>query len=748
MSGGGKGGQSYISGYWYGLGMHMALCHSVTRQDQPLELTEVMVGDKVAWAGRVNLAGQVGNEASIRINQRGLFGGEGREGGLDGTLDVQFGGVAGGGGSSPNAYLQSKLGADVPTFKGVVSVVWHGLVAAMNPYIKPWRFRLTRLPVFPLGGAFYSTPNAYGDANPANIIAECLGNDQWGLGLSGGMGDFMGAALKLRAEEFGLSLLWSQEIPVEEFILSILRHIDGVLFVSPLTGYFELKLIRDDYNAATLPVFDTGNTLRVEEFTRPAWGELVNQVTVQYRDGPSDKDMSVTVQDIASIQRQGGVVGTTVQYPGISNAVLAQRVALRDLKQLSQPLAKVTLVVNQDGARLNIGDVFKFTWQPYGIVAMVLRVVRLSFGELTDSKIRIEAVEDVFSMPNAVYATPPSTGWVEPISFPAPCPAQWAYEVPYYQVVSEVVGEIPSILRDISPLDGMAALLGVRPSDDALAYHAWSLDTAVPADRGQGAFAPSALLGAPLPRAVSAVVVAVTAGVDLEFARLGGFAIIDEEWFKVVAVDTLGSTVSLERAVLDTVPAAHMLGARIYFVLPHFVRPEYVVGEIAQFKLCPKTPRGELDIGLATLLQLPIQQRFARPYPPANVQINGAYYPQAIQGALLVTWAERNRINQTAGIVLQSTGNITPEVGQTTSLRIYDEANVLRHSYTGLTTQSLSYTQTDLMADGAPASNLLRLEIESSRTDAAGTLSSLYVQNISIDRAGYGLNYGKYYGGI
>jgi hypothetical protein len=81
MSGGGKGQQEYTVGYWYGLGMHMALCHGPVD-----DVTEIIVGEKTAWTGSVT-----GN-GSLSISRRDLFGGEEREGGVDGTLDVMFGG--------------------------------------------------------------------------------------------------------------------------------------------------------------------------------------------------------------------------------------------------------------------------------------------------------------------------------------------------------------------------------------------------------------------------------------------------------------------------------------------------------------------------------------------------------------------------------------------------------------------------------------------------------------------------------
>ena len=731
MSGG--GGETYTVGYWYGLSLHMVLCHG------PVDaITEIQVGEKTAWTGNVTL------NTRVSISQRGLFGGEEREGGVDGTLSVMMGATD----QPPLADLQAPLGVAIPAFRGVLSVLWTGLVCAMNPYIKPWRFRVKRIP-----RAWYpARAEVNGDANPAHILREALTNPDWGMGYPAADIDdasFTAAADTLSAESFGLSLLWSQEQPLEAFLLSILRHIDGALFVHPRTGQFTLSLARADYAVATLLTLDPSNVLQIEEFTRPSWGEIINQVTLQYRDGPTDADASVTVQDIAAIQAQGGVVATTLAYPGISAATLANRVAMRELKQLSSTPARVTLIANRLAATLNLGDVFRLRWPAYGITDLILRVARIRYGELTQGAVRIEAVQDIFGLPQAIYTTPPPTLWQDPIRLPIPCPVQRAYEVPYWQVVKDVVGEAPSLLGDIDPTQGLLATLGVRPSTDAIDYQAfvWDPATATWTSRGRGAFAPTAQLATALPLAAPVITVGVTNPVDLEQARAGEFALVEEEWCLITAVNVATLSLTLARGVLDTVPIAHAVGTRLWVVHPHYIRPEYVVNESPPLRLAPKTGKGELPVALAPSFTQRLGQRFIRPYPPGNVKLNGVAYPVAVAGDLLITWANRHRVNQTAAVILHTDGNITPEVGQTTTIRLFDATGTLRRTFSGVTGTVQLWPLAQIITDGAGASPRLRLEIEASRTDGNGTFISLQKHTITVDRAGYGLNYGHYYGG-
>ena len=75
---GGKSGGG-ITGYKYYIGMHLALCHG------PIdELQMITVGEREAWSG--NSSG-----GQISIDAPELFGGDDREGGVSGEVDVLMG---------------------------------------------------------------------------------------------------------------------------------------------------------------------------------------------------------------------------------------------------------------------------------------------------------------------------------------------------------------------------------------------------------------------------------------------------------------------------------------------------------------------------------------------------------------------------------------------------------------------------------------------------------------------------------
>jgi hypothetical protein len=77
----------------------------------------------------------------IRIDKPDLFGGESREGGVVGDVDVLMGGPAQG----QNDYLAARMNGDVPGYRGLCSLVLRQVYLGINPYLKPWAVRVTRV---------------------------------------------------------------------------------------------------------------------------------------------------------------------------------------------------------------------------------------------------------------------------------------------------------------------------------------------------------------------------------------------------------------------------------------------------------------------------------------------------------------------------------------------------------------------------------------------------------------------------
>lgn len=718
-------------GYRYYLGMHLAICHG------PVDaVTEIQVADRQAWNGNLSGSGR------INLDKPELFGGEKREGGVSGAVDVAFGQST----QAPNDYLVSKIGSPQPAYRGLLSLILRQVyIAANNPYMKPWAVRVKRC----FRGWHATKAEINGGANPAHMVYECLTNAEWGMGYpSASLDDasFKTAADTLHSEGFGLNMIWLQQSKIEQFIKEIMDHIGGVLTTSPATGRFVLKLIRADYDVASLRVLDPDNVIELESYQRAAWGETTNELVLIYTKPDTFKETSIAVQDLANIQAQGAVVSQTRRYPGITSDSLASRVAMRDLAAVSTPLAKVRLKVNRQAWNLYPGDVFKLVWPAFGIEGLVLRIANVDGGTLTDGSISIEAVEDVFGLPAASYTGSQPTGWIDPVPEPTVAIPRRLIETPYWDLALAMSA---ADLDYLDPTDCYLQTLAGRPTPGAMNYelNSKTSSSSVYTPRAQAEFCPTAVLGADLIQEVASTTF-YHSELDIDLVSVGSYAYIDNEVVQVTAINTAIQSLTLTRGVMDTVPVPHSAGAQIWFADgSQGVDPtEYASGETVNVRMLTTTGKGTLALNSAPTDSLTMNRRQDRPYPPGNVRINNVRYPQAAKNDLVISWAHRDRLSQTVSLIAQTNGNVGPEPGVTYTLRVYGEAGSLRRTYNGLTGTSQTYTLADDTADsglGRPNA-ALRIELETNRSGVI----SLQKQSIAFDRAGYGLHYNDYYGGI
>jgi hypothetical protein len=128
----GKGGTtSQVTGYKYFMAVHHGLCRGPIN-----ELTEIRVGDLTAWSGSLTTTD------FFEIDAPNLFGGNEKEGGIDGTAKLFLGAAD----QTIDTIVTDNIeGSDpVPGWRGVSTVFYYGLIASNNPYPKPWKFRVNR----------------------------------------------------------------------------------------------------------------------------------------------------------------------------------------------------------------------------------------------------------------------------------------------------------------------------------------------------------------------------------------------------------------------------------------------------------------------------------------------------------------------------------------------------------------------------------------------------------------------------
>lgn len=705
----------------------MVFCHG------PIDkIIRIDFDDKTAWTG--NAAG-----GQITISAENLFGGQKREGGVSGAVDIDMGGDT----QTPNSYLVSKLGSMVPGFRGVVSAVFRQVYLGMNPYLKRPSFWGQRIMVRQNGIAqWYIAKAAIGqDMNPAHIIRECLTDPDWGMGYPEADVDettFRAAADQMYSEGMGMSLLWDKSVTLEEFIQEVLKHIDGSLFVDRNSGKFVLKLARGGYDVNSLLVLDESSIDKISDFKRNTIGELINSVTVVYWDASTGKNNSVTVQDIALAAQQQSVVSTTKQFPGFTNGTIATRVAARSLKALSVPLASGTIYANRKAASLNIGDVFVLIWPRYGISQLVMRVANVELGALDSNVVKISAVEDVFALSSAIYAPPPPSDWIDPNNNPTPCPYHCVIEAPFWELCQRM-GETDA--RSIPTTSGFVVATGVRPTSDAgNAQLITNPTNTAYEEAGTVDFCPTAVLTDAI--SPNQTVIPISGGIDLDIVKLNTYAIIDNELVVVTAISSSSMTVG--RGVLDTVPVVHASGARVFFPDVYFEtdQVEYAMGETARIKLLPTTAKGTLAEGSAPAQTVTIQARSARPYPPQKLRINTQAYPDTVRGDqdITVAWVHRDRLQQTATLVATEAASIGPEANTTYTCRLLTQGGSVIATHAGLTGV---VTDTFTLAEMGSNYGRLRIQLWAVRDG----IQSLQMHDWEFTRSGYGTGYGYSYGG-
>lgn len=546
------------------------------------------------------------------------------------------------------------------------------------------------------------------DMNPAHIVRQCITNPDWGMGFPDALigSSFTTVAQQLYDEEFGLSFQWTQQQPVEDFIGEVMNHVGGVWYADPRTGLFELALIRDDYSVSDLRVFDESNILAVDSYQKPGYGELVNQIVVAWTDVPNNKTATTPpVQDSACIQAQGSVIAETRQYPGITKAALAQRVALRDLTAASTPLAALRLKVNREAWDLVPGkDVIVVSWQKLGIVQLVCRVLKVDRGTLEDGAITLEVAEDVFGLPDAVYTTQEPQEWEQPDTAPQDITAQALVESPYWDLARNLSAADLDYTDEDS---GYVFTLAARSTATETAYNIWSrTGSSDYEERGSGTYAPTALLNGTIDQ--QATTINLDNGVDLDDVEIGDRVLIGDgalaEFCEVLSLNTTTGVMTVNRAVLDTTPQEHADNARVWFVENAFgVDPtERVLSDEVDVKLTALAPAGESELEDATEQTITIEGRFGKPYPPGRIRINGEAFPTVIDtqsdasDGFLVEWAHRDRTQQDVDLVTQNQLDIGPEPGTTYTVELYnDGTGELVDSVSGITGTSTQVTASE-----------------------------------------------------
>lgn len=695
-------------GFWYSLGILMGVCIG------PVDaLLKIVAGGLLAWSGNVS------ESTEFPIRKRNLFGGEKKEGGIDGMLSVCMGEAD----QMPHYYLVEQLGTPQPARRGKLVLIFRGIVGAMNPYVKAWSFQVARYikgwrtPVWEPALAQIDK-----GMNPAHFTYRAITDPSSGLGQNPDKAldlvRMKATAQTLHDEGMGLCLKWTKTDVVNNFVGVICDHIGGEWSTDPSTGKQFLRLYRGGYDVNSLPVIDEGNILELTSHEQAALAGSVNTITVTYRDCETNKDASVTVNNPANIQAQGGqVIPKPISYPGFWNSDLAIRAAMRELHAVSCLPARGKLklptplmaMVNGNLQEVDLmkGDILALSWKLLFLDRMPIRVLEIDRGSATDNAISISYTTDVNALPTQNYVVGQPSLWVPTDTTPLPIPDQRLDESSYRDIAATMRAADMAMLTADS---GYVGSLGIRPSNIAYNY---TLSTRVGTtgdfvERASGDFTPTGLLPNDVPAGAAPINVVLSSIRALDLVAVGSEALCGNEVMRVDALDALTGSVTLARGCVDTAPAAHVAGTRVWFTDYYTGADptEYLAGETVQAKLLTRTTAGELDQAFAPITSTTLSRRQIRPYPPANLKVRGVVYPVSVEGALVLTWSHRDRLLQADQLIDTTQANIGPEPGTTYTVRVY-LADVLNSTTPGVTATTLTPVVT---GDG-----VVRVEIDAVR---------------------------------
>lgn len=703
--------------FWYYMGLHLEICIGPVD-----EIKRIWYGDKMCWDGSI-----AETTYGTVINQQNLYGGIRSEGGIWIAFDAMFGDAD----QPANAYMESQLGAPVSAFRDSLTLVFHqGIISANSAYVRPIMPLVQRIYAgwadecwFPetasIAAPKFAIPDCHlcdYDMNPAHIISNVWTDQHQGMAYDPAMID--DAAMRYCAqllydEEFGISLYWARQESIENFVAEVCRHADLLQSINPRTGQLRLIALRDDYDIEDLIEITEDDIIEIVEWQETASGEGTNTVTVTYEDRNGDQQ-AVTYQNRAAALHYG-VIAQTIDYPGITTAELAMRVAERECRKLGGNFAKGKIKCNRLPWDIMPGAVFVLSHGPEGIGPLVVRVLEWSGGTLTSGAITLNVVQDVFSLKHDVSRFFPQSGeWTAPDTAAAPCENETVQEMPYW-MTRNVYGVAETSTMPVEA--GYILALGTRPTPTTTDIDIWSgvppaavVQTAE--DRG---IVPTATLAAAIDY-LDGTDIELADSVDLGDVQPGWLAQIGEgSGAEIVLVDSIdGQHIAITRGVLDTVPHQWPIGERLYFISSSpsewpYSPVQYANGDDVAVKLQAGSRAGEIDIEEAASLSITMASRQARPYPPGNLEINSEAYPTLLLGPLTVTWAERDRVVQGTTIISQDDAtDYGPESGTTYNCYAYDDSDdTLLDSDTGISAATWSPVIT--------TSCDLRIEIEAER---------------------------------
>ena len=541
-----------------------------------------------------------------------------------------FGGPTGGGGYSlaieffsgnsdqpASTYLPTVISGAIPAWRGVSYATLDGYIGnttSLNNCI----FEIQRT-YDPLGLGDMAIVGSEGDGNPANAIYELMTNNFGAASIpiaKINIASFIACGQTLYNEGNGISISFGGSGgsgTIKQVIQDCLRQIDGCLYENPLDGLIYLQLIRQDYVVADLPVISVSNIADLTNFGINLWSDTKNRIRVTYEDRDKWYEDRVAVgEDMANVNFQNGqVLGLNISHPYVKTAALANAIVAREMAIYSTPISKTTAKTQRFDLNLHPGSVVNFSFLPYGIDSVIMRLTKVNFGSPTSNALQIDMVQDKFAKTQMIFA-PPSNSWARYTTGAANIISYITRESPRWMNLQQ-----PGVISADNP---RALAVPLATNGSQLSYNLWLRAVGEPSFTETNLavpYAEVAHIGAAMAQEYSTASVPLTDISDpdaiqvvaaTQIASLGtNLVMIDQEIMAFESYtqdpDTLLYTLTtIHRGLLDTTVAAHANGAQMTFLWTanHVGNREFADGQTIDLKMGSNAVSGSQTVDLAT----------------------------------------------------------------------------------------------------------------------------------------------------
>lgn len=490
------------------------------------------------------------------------------------------------------------------------------------------------------------------DINPIHKIREILTDDTAMGKPESDVNDtnFIKAADRIYDEGLGISWAIDEKSCIEA-IEELCYHIEAGIRVNRQTGLYEMILFRDDWFAED--EIHTISESRIKDLSLEVMNsdDIVNQLNVTHYDRERIKNSTFSVYENGSILTMGHANAESVEFPYFMNMRNAEILANWKLKQFSTPAWSGSFTTGWKEARKwNRYDLIRLPWSSKWNGTILARIMKINLGNGADNTVTIDFEEVI------PYSGEMNTSIVvdEPINTAAQPPRpsiNAVFEAPYYLTVLRAGQTNADLELSNNPDIGYVAAIAAKPQNN-------SLNALLYTDGGAGEFEQVSRLdycdilqlNQPIAETTSSFTVT---GALTQVANSNNLILLNDEWMGFVSFDDETKVLTVKRGVLDSgMPKKHSSGYLFVFDLPDvaFDSTQYAYSEIIGAQVLTTTPSGIQGLTVGT--EVEIRARAIRPYPPANVKINDEYFPVEVETDLILTWVDRNRVQQTGGTPL------------------------------------------------------------------------------------------------